>query len=85
MLLLLWLSTTQEETAKRPVLFPLVASLLDNEIEKTLRQLKKILELGRAVLRSRHHRRRHHQKHVQTFSNKSYFVVFGNNFDPSAV
>jgi hypothetical protein len=58
MLLLLWLSTTQEETAKRPVLFPLVASLLDNEIEKTLRQLKKILELGRAVIRSRHHRRR---------------------------
>jgi hypothetical protein len=58
MLLLLWLSTTREETAKRPALFPLVASLLDNEIEKTARQLKKSLDLGRTVLRSHHHRRR---------------------------
>jgi hypothetical protein len=63
------------------------ASLLGNEIAKTARQLKKILDLGVNVRYSALVTTDDdvaHQKRA-TFSNKFYFAVFGNNFDPSAV
>jgi len=86
MLLLLRLSTAREEIAKRPSLFPLVASLLDNEIEKTVRQIEKILDLGlRCFAFVTTDDDVAHSEVGEDVSNKFYFAVFGNNFDPSAV